>query len=124
MEDKGFRPNCNLHSGVRAEMDDLKTSDRDQWDKIGMLQTSKASSAQMKWVIGIFLILSISIVGFLWRTQVSSTDTIIKKIEVMEDKNAVKRDETNNKLDTLKDRFNELKWSVDELKKGDRKKGG
>ena len=117
MTDKETEFGCKMHSGLRAETDDLKQSDRDQWDAINGMQTSKASSSQMKWVIGIFLILSISIVGFLWRTQVLGTDTVIKKIEIMEEKNVKQREETGIKMDSLKDKLNELCWTMDQMKK-------
>jgi hypothetical protein len=85
---------------------------------LGTLQTSKASSSQMKWVIGIFLIMALATIGFLWRGQVSSTDKIVGRIETMEKENGTKREESNHKLDTLKEKVNEMKWSLDEhLKK-------
>lgn len=115
MQNQDFRIiECKLHSGIRAEVDELHSSDKDQWDKINTLQTSKASSSQMKWVIGIFLVIALATVGFLWTAQVTSTDTIIKKIEVMDDKSNTKREETNSRLDALKGQVNELKWGLDE----------
>lgn len=126
MADKeNINVDCKAHSGVRAELNDLKQNNEKQWIVLDTLQTSKASSSQMKWVIGIFLIISISVVGFLWKAQWSSTDTIIKKIEVMETENSKKREETNLKLDVLKDKVNELKWITDEhLSKEERQKKG
>lgn len=112
-----IRLDCTVHSGIRAEIDDLKESNIKQWNLLGLLQTTKAGSSQMKWVIGIFLIISIAVVGFLWGTQSSNTDKIVNKIEVMENQTGAKRDEMNVKLDVLKDRVNELKWSMDELKR-------
>jgi len=120
-EKEYIRLDCTVHSGIRAEIDDLKENDTKQWDLLGLLQTTKASSSQMRWVVGIFLIISIAVVGFLWGTQSSGTDTIIKKIEIMDEKNTSKREETNLKLDTLKDRVNELKWAMDSKKE---KSGG
>jgi hypothetical protein len=114
-----IRFDCKAHSGIRAELDELKISDRDQWDSLRGLQTSKASSSQMRWVIGLFLIIALATVGFLWRAQVSSTETIVKKIEMMEKENGTKRDETNTKIDALKDRVNQLFWTVGEPKKHD-----
>ena len=115
-EKEHLRFDCTVHSGIRAEIDDLKERDEKQWDLLGLLQTTKASSSQMRWVVGIFLIISMAVVGFLWGAQSSSTIKIVNKIEVMENQIAVKRDETNLKLDILKDRFNELKWSMDSKK--------
>lgn len=109
MEEKRLRLDCMVHSGIRAEIDDLKESDRDQWDKIGVLQTSKASSSQMRWVIGIFLIVSMAVVGFLWRSQVAGTSSIINKIEVSD----MKREDMSNKLEIVKEKVNEMKWSLD-----------
>lgn len=112
-EKEHVRLDCTVHSGIRAEIDDLKENDTKQWDLLGLLQTTKASSSQMRWVVGIFLIISMAVVGFLWGTQSSSTNKIVNKIEVMETQAGVKRDETNLKLDTLKDKVNELKWAMD-----------
>ena len=112
-----IRFDCTVHSGIRAEVDDLKQSNGKQWDVLGLLQTSKASSSQMWKVLGIFLIISMAVVGFLWATQSSSTTVIIKKIEVMDEKNTEKREETNKKIDSMRDRVNELVWTVDQIKK-------
>jgi len=112
-EKEHLRLDCTVHSGIRAEIDDLKENDTKQWDLLGLLQTTKASSSQMKWVVGIFLVISMAVVGFLWGAQSSNTNKIVNKIEVMETQIGVKRDETNLKLDILKDRVNELKWSMD-----------
>ena len=115
-EKEHLRFDCTVHSGIRAEIDDLKERDEKQWTMLDGLQTSKASSSQMWKVLGIFLVISMAVVGFLWGTQSSNTNKIVNKIEVMENQIAVKRDETNLKLDILKDRFNELKWSMDSKK--------
>jgi len=115
-EKEHIRLDCTVHSGIRAEIDDLKERDEKQWTMLDGLQTSKASSSQMWKVLGIFLVISMAVVGFLWGTQSSNTNKIVNKIEVMENQIAVKRDETNLKLDILKDRFNELKWSMDSKK--------
>jgi len=123
-EKEHLRFDCTVHSGIRAEIDDLKENDIKQWDLLGLLQTSKASSSQMWKVLGIFLVISMAVVGFLWGAQSSSTTKIVNKIEVMETQSGVKRDETNLKLDILKDRVNELKWSMDSKKeKGNKLEG-
>jgi hypothetical protein len=114
---------CTVCSGIQADVTNLKKSDEDQWDNLKGLQTSKASSSQMKWVIGLFLIISLAVVGFLWRTQVSGTDKIVTQIEGIKTQADTKREETNNRLDVLKDRVNELKWGLDEhMRKGGDKK--
>jgi len=120
VEKERIHLDCTVCSGIQTDIGNLKKSDEKQWTMVDLLQTSKASSSQMKWVIGIFLVISIAVVGFLWGAQSSSTDTIVKKIEIMDEKNTSKRDEMNTKLDILTGRFNEMKWSIDEhLKRGD-----
>jgi hypothetical protein len=117
-EKERIRLDCTVCSGLQTDIGNLKKSDEKQWDMVELLQTSKASSSQMKWIIGILIGIVISAMGVLWKTQASNTTTIVTKIEAMDAQGAVKRDEINIKLDTLKDRVNELKWSMDEhLKK-------
>ncbi len=121
-EKEHIQLDCTVCSGVQADIKNLNQSDTKQWDALDRLQTSKASSSQMRWVIGIFLLIALATVGTLWRTQTASTDKILGKIESMEKEGGIKREETNTKLDGLKEKVNELKWSVeDHIRSGGRK---
>jgi hypothetical protein len=114
-----IRLDCTVCSGIQTEIGNLKKSDEKQWDMVELLQTTKASSAQMWKIIGIFILMSMAVVGFLWGTQTKSTEKIFNRIEVMDNQTAIKRDEMNIKLDLLKENVNKLTWSMDEhLKAG------
>lgn len=60
-----FNGLCKAHSGIGAEIDNLKSTDEKQWIEIG----KKASTTLITWAIGIFLVISMAVVSFLWLEQ-------------------------------------------------------
>lgn len=112
--DVSHNPNCEVHSGMVTEIDQLKERSKKHEDFLETLQTSKSSSGQMRWVIGIFLVLSMAVVGFLWHGQNALETRIITKLDSQDKETAAERKDLAKMLMELKIETAEIRFKVNE----------
>lgn len=110
---------CKKHSGIDHEISNLKQSDDKQWTCIDELVKGKASNSFVRWVIGIGLVLSLAVVGFLWGTQREQVQDMKKGqteilLEVKESKTeaASERKKIQEKMGELKDQVKDLQRDI------------
>ena len=83
------------------EIQNLKDVGEKQWDIIA----KKASTSSVKWGVGIFVMLMLATVGFLWNSQRESRNEILGEIKSIQILIAGE--------DGLRDRIKGLEWKLD-----------
>lgn len=68
---------CKEHTGMEHEITNLKETVKEQWRTISTM----ATATMVKWVVGIFIVICMAVVGFLWQGQLALTDKIEVKME-------------------------------------------
>lgn len=68
---------CKEHTGIEHEIANLKDTVKEQWKTISTM----ATATMVKWVVGIFIVVSMAVVGFLWRGQAALSEKIEVKME-------------------------------------------
>ena len=70
---------CKEHTGIEHEIANLKDTVREQWKTISTM----ATATMVKWVVGIFILISMAVVGFLWKGQTDLSNKIEVKMETV-----------------------------------------
>jgi uncharacterized membrane protein YvbJ len=121
---------CPFHSGFEAEIEELcrrctelNAVDEKQWTslkELGDETKKKASNKTIMWGIGIMVVVLIAVLGVMWRGQDSlaiklseSERRITSQISEQRREGEIKLEETNKKLDSLKENTIELKTKVE-----------
>jgi hypothetical protein len=68
---------CKEHTGIEHEISNLKDTVEKQWKVISTM----ATATMVKWVVGIFIVVSMAVVGFLWQGQAALSNKIEVKME-------------------------------------------
>jgi hypothetical protein len=111
---------CPLHSGIQTAQeelcrrcDEMNEQKEKQWTAIADIQAEvgkKASVSSIKWGVGIFIVIAMAVVTFMWNGQSKLADKteanqakIIEKIEKVENKDADERRNLIQTIDALKE---------------------
>ena len=70
---------CKEHTGIEHEINNLKDTVKEQWKVISTM----ATATMVKWVVGIFILISMAVVGFLWKGQTDLSNKIEVKMETV-----------------------------------------
>jgi len=121
-----FRAACSNHSKVDSEITDIKDALKDHRDCLSILKTSKVSVGVMTWTIGIALLISLAVVGFLWKAQNTLADKIsevqdfaVSRINEVQMSSDIKRDVLADKIDNMNATLIEIRTKLEIY--GDRK---
>lgn len=108
----------------------MKDENQKQWEYAGEVENEakrKASLSSIKWGVCITVVILIAVFGVMWRGQDSlaskfseSEKKIMDKIECMNTDADKKRNETNAKLEALKEMQIELKTKVEHYLKNNK----
>ena len=70
---------CKEHTGIEHEIANLKDTVTEQRKTISTM----ATATMVKWVVGIFILISMAVVGFLWKGQTDLSNKIEVKMETV-----------------------------------------
>jgi hypothetical protein len=98
---------CKEHTGIEHEISNLKDTVKEQWKVISTM----ATATMVKWVVGIFILISMAVVGFLWKGQTDLSNKIEVKMETV-----------NSAVQEIKINLNTLTTIMKQENKGEQKR--